>query len=90
MPRLGERWAIATGSGTAADRPLVGKSVRWWIGLCDRRADRAPRRQDGVALAMLVPSLTAMIALAGASHGALLDHAWSGNGARAAALLGDR
>jgi len=25
------RWAIATGSGTAADRPLAGKSVRWWI-----------------------------------------------------------
>src|ERR1035441_5829435 len=26
-----DRWAIATGSGTAADRPLAGKSVRWWI-----------------------------------------------------------
>jgi hypothetical protein len=44
--------------------------------LCDRPADRAPRRQDGVALAMLVPGLAATIALAGASHGALLDHAW--------------
>jgi len=26
---------------------------------------------------MLVPGLAATIALAGASHGALLDHAWS-------------
>jgi hypothetical protein len=29
---LVEGWAIV-GSGTAADRPLAGKSVRWWIGL---------------------------------------------------------
>jgi hypothetical protein len=49
--------------------------VRLSIRLCDRPADRAPRRQDGVALAMLVPGLAATIALAGASHGALLDHA---------------
>jgi len=26
-----KRWAIATASGNAADRPLVGKSVRFWI-----------------------------------------------------------
>jgi hypothetical protein len=42
-------------------------------GLCDRPADRAPKTQDGVVLAMLVPGLAATIALAGASHGALLD-----------------
>ena len=35
-----------------------------------------PRRQDGVALAMLMPGLAATIALAGASRGALLDHAY--------------
>jgi hypothetical protein len=33
------------------------------------------RRQDGVVLAMLVPGLVATSALAGASRGALLDHA---------------
>jgi hypothetical protein len=38
------------------------------IGLCDR-----PRRgQAGLGLATLVPGLAATIALAGASHGALL------------------
>jgi hypothetical protein len=43
--------------------------------LCDRPGERAPRRQDGVALAMLVPGLAARIALSGASCGAVLDHA---------------
>jgi hypothetical protein len=33
-----EGWAIATGSGTAANRPLAGKSVRWWIDNCDALA----------------------------------------------------
>jgi hypothetical protein len=50
------------------------------IGLCDRPAEAwVPGREDGVALAMLVPGLAATIALAGASHGALLDHACSGH-----------
>ncbi len=37
-------------------------------GLCDMPPDRVPSRQDGVALAMLVPGLAAAIALAGDSH----------------------
>ena len=48
------------------------------------------RRQDGVALAMLVPGLAATIALAGASRGALLDHASSGHVAVAAASVEHR
>jgi hypothetical protein len=61
--------------------------VRWWIGLCDTPAERAPRRQDGVALAMLVPGLAATIALADASRGALLDHAYTGHASATAASV---
>jgi hypothetical protein len=49
-------------------------SVRLSIGLYDRPAERAPRRQDSVAVAMLLPGLGDSIALAGATHGPLLDH----------------
>src|SRR5450755_3879781 len=37
--------AIETGSGTAADRPLAGKSVRWSMGFCD--APYRPRAGHG-------------------------------------------
>jgi hypothetical protein len=72
-------------SERAGPAPTVAKSVRWWIGVCDRPAEGVPRRQDGVALAMRVPALAAAIALAGASHGALLDHARGGSAALDAA-----
>jgi len=39
---------------------------------------------------MLVPGLAATIALAGASHGALLDHAYTGHADAVTALLCDR
>ena len=42
---------VAKGPDTAWRRPVVDR-------LCDRPAERAPRRQDGVALAMLVPGLS--------------------------------
>jgi hypothetical protein len=58
---------------------LAQAGVRWSIGLWDRPADRAPQTHDGVALAMLVPGPAATIAVADASHGALLDHAYSGH-----------
>ena len=48
-----------------------------------------PRRQDGVALAMLVPGRAATIAFAGASHGALLDHACRGRIGAATARRGE-
>jgi hypothetical protein len=38
-------------------------------------AERAPRTQIGAALAPVVPAVAATIAVAGAGHGALLDHA---------------
>src|ERR1700677_3299995 len=39
---------------------------------------------------MLVPGLAATAALAGASHGALLDHAWGGHGCDATASIDEQ
>jgi hypothetical protein len=45
-PPSADRWAIATGSGTPADRPLAGKSVRWSIPFETPRAGRPGDRGD--------------------------------------------